>query len=183
MNGNQAVFDSTRAAVVFAFNFSTQQYGESLLAKLRRGHAGSCKGLVGMDGAGQAGMVLAQIDRLGPTERAALIARFSPRAEPCPCCGGEKPIALWREAVEHLASVCIPSGVSNIRYRRELVAKHFGLNVRIVDLADRYSMNRNTVGEHWRVLARRLSDIEAQAQTLLDEALRRYNMVADAGNA
>jgi hypothetical protein len=180
MNSNEAVFDSTRSAVVFAFNFSMQQYGESLLAKMQRSRAGSGKGLVGLDGAGQAGMVLAQIERLSPTERAAIVARFSPRCEPCPCCGGEKPIAVWREAIEHLASVCIPVGVSNIRCRRDLVAKHFGVKVRFEDLAERYAMSRNTVGEHYRLLTRRLADIESQAQTFADEALRSHGMVADA---
>ena len=82
MNGNDAIFDSTRSALVFAFGFRTQQYGETPLAKLQRHRLGSGRGLVGMDGAGQAGMVLAQIDRLGPTDRAVIIARFAPRFEP-----------------------------------------------------------------------------------------------------
>jgi len=128
MNGDEAVFDSMGSALRFAFGFNLQQYGESPLAKMQqRGRLGSGKGLIGMDGAWQAGMVLAQIDRLGPTDRADIIARFAPRFEPCPCCGGERPIAIWREAIEHLAACCIPSGVSNFRCRRDLVAKYFGV--------------------------------------------------------
>jgi len=46
------VFDSTRSAIVFAFNFSTAQYGEGVLGRLASRHAASGKGLVGMDGAG-----------------------------------------------------------------------------------------------------------------------------------
>lgn len=186
MNGGEAVFETARAAVVFAFHFSMEQYGETLLAKMQqRGSIGrgSGKGLVGLDGAGQAGMVLAQIERLSPTERAAIVARFSPRSEPCPCCGGEKPLAIWLEAIEHLASVCVLSGASNFRYRRELVAKHFGVKVRFEDLASRYALSRNTVGEHYRVLARRLADFESQAQTSADEALRSHGMVGDNENA
>ena len=177
MNGDEAVFDSTRSALVFAFGFRTQQYGETPLAKLQRHRLGSGRGLVGMDGAGQAGMVLAQIDRLGPTDRAVIIARFAPRFEPCPCCGGERPIAIWREAIEHLAACCIPSGVSNFRCRRDLVAKYFGVVVRIDDLAGRYAMSRNTVSGHYRIMARQLSDMESIAHVRADDVLINSGMV------
>ena len=86
---------------------------------------------------------------------------------------------IWREAIEHLASVCVPAGVSNIRCRRELVAKHFGLRSEFSAMAERYGLSRNVVSEHYRVLTRRLADIEAQAQASADEALRSHGMVAD----
>lgn len=179
MNGDEAVFDSMGSALRFAFGFNLQQYGESPLAKMQqRGRLGSGKGLIGMDGAGQAGMVLAQIDRLSQTERAAIVARFSPRSAPCPCCGGEKPVSIWQEAIEHLASCCILPGVSKFRCRRDLVARYFGVMVRFDELAERYEMSRNTVGAHYRLLARQLFDIESRAQTFADEALRSNGMVA-----
>ena len=179
MNGHVAVFETTRSAMVFAFNFSMEQYGMAPLAKMASRSQASGKGLVGLDGAGQAGMVLAQIERLSPSERAACVARFHPRSEACPCCGGEKPTAIWREAIEHLASACIPAGVSNVRCRRELVAKHFGVKVQFADLAERYALPRNAIGEQYRALTRRLSDIEAQAQDSADEALRLHGMVGN----
>ena len=177
MNGNDAIFDSTRSAVVFALGFSTQQYGATPLSKLQRNRIGSGKWLVGMDGAGQAGMVLAQIARLGKTDRAVIVARFAPRFEPCPCCGGERPIAIWREAIEHLAMCCILSGVSNIRFRSDLVEKYFGVPVRLNDLAERYAMNRNTVSEHYRIMARQLSDMEPIAHVRADDVLINSGMV------
>ena len=69
---DEPLFESTRNAIKFAFGYSTEQYGESVLGKLQRRDAGSGKGLVGMDGAGQAGMVLAEVWRLKPLERAAM---------------------------------------------------------------------------------------------------------------
>lgn len=179
MNGDEAVFDSMGSALRFAFGFNLQQYGESPLAKMQqRGRLGSGKGLIGMDGAGQAGMVLAQIDRLSKTERAAIVARFSPRSAPCPCCGGEKPVSIWQGAIEHLASCCILPGVSKFRCRRDLVARYFGVKVRFDELAERYEMSRNTVGAQYRRMAQQLFDIEARAQTFADEALRSNGMVA-----
>lgn len=179
-NDGTAVFETMRSAVVFAFNFSTEQYGQMPLARLQRSSIGSGKGLVGQDGAGQAGMILAQVWRLSALERAALIARFSPRCEPCPCCAGQKHTALWRDAVEQLASLVLPAGVSNYRCRIELVAKHFGVSVRFEEIASRHALSRNTISEHYRTMTKRLADIEAQAQAAIDDALRLSGMVGNA---
>ena len=172
------VFETTRNALVFAFRFSSAQYGEGTLGKLLRRGAGSGRGLSGLDGAGQAGMVLATVWRLKEIERAAIVARFSPRSEPCPCCGGAKMPDIWREAVETLAEWCIQTGVLNIRCRRELVAKHFGMpGVEFAALAARYEINRKTVAEHYRTMARRLVDVEASAQSVVDDAFKWSGMV------
>lgn len=177
INDGQAVFETMRSAVLFAFNFSTEQYGQMPLARLQRSSIGSGKGLVGHDGAAQAGMVLAQVSRLTPIERAAIVARFSARSELCRCCGGQKPTALWQEAVEQLASGVLPVGVSNYRFRLDLVAKHFGVSMRFDELATRHALSRNTISEHYRTTTRRLADIEAQAQAAIDDALQLSGIV------
>lgn len=174
----EAVFETTRKAIVFAFNYSTEQYGMSVLGKMQRHAGGSGKGLVGMDGAGQAGMVLAEIWRLKEIERAAIVARFAARYEACECCGGRKPTALWREAIERLADWCVPAGVSNVRCRRELVARHFGVpGVEFVALAERYGFNRKTVAEHYRTMSRQLADAESMAQISIESAFLESGMV------
>lgn len=174
----EPVFETTRHALVFAFRFSTAQYGESTLGKLLRRGCGSGKNLSGLDGAGQAGMVLATIWRLKPIERAAIVARFSPRAEPCPCCGADKMREEWSEAVEMLADWCVPAGVSNIRCRRALVGKHFGLpGVEFAALAAAHQINRKTVAEHYRAMVRRLADVEALAQAAVDDVFKGAGMV------
>jgi len=172
------VFDSTRSAIVFAFNFSTAQYGEGVLGRLASRHAASGKGLVGMDGAGQAGMVLAAIWRLNDIERSAIVARFSVRTEPCPCCGGQRKSDLWRESIERLADRCVPAGVSNIRCRRELVARYFGApGCEFARLADKYGINRKTIADQYRVMASWLEDVEARAQMCVDDAFKASGLV------
>lgn len=174
----EAVFETTRSAIVFAFHFSPDQYGEGVLGKLASRQRRSSKGLVGMDGAGQAGMVLAAIWRLGEVERAAIVARFAVRQEPCPCCGGQRPAPLWREAIDLLADWCVPAGVSNVRCRRDLVARHFGVpGCEFARLADRYGMNRKTIAEQSRAIATRLEEVEALAQLMVDEAFKASGMV------
>lgn len=172
-----SVFDSTHSALMFAFRFSSEQYGESVLGRLQGRGCGSGKGLVGMDGAGQAGMVLAELGRLEAIERAALVARFAQRCEPCPCCGSARPTRLWSEAVAVLASWCVPAVVTNLRVRRELIGKFFGQRVEFTDLAQRHGMNRKTVAEHHALICRRLKELEARAQVSADDALKAVGMV------
>lgn len=173
----ESVFDSTHSALMFAFRFSTEQYGESVLGRMQGRGCGSGKGLVGMDGAGQAGMVLAELGRLEAIERAALVARFAQRCEPCPCCGSARPTKLWSEAVALLASWCVPAVVSNLRVRRELIGKFFGQRVEFKEVAERHGMNRKTVAEHYALICRRLKELEARVQVSADDALKAVGMV------
>jgi len=177
---DEPLFESTRNAIKFAFGYSTEQYGESVLGKLQRRDAGSGKGLVGMDGAGQAGMVLAEVWRLKPLERAAIVARFATRRETCPCCGGDKPTAIWWEAIEQLADRCVPAGTSNVRCRRDLVAKYFGVAVEFSALADRYKLNRKTLSEHYHAMRHRLDELETKAQMAVDDAFKASGLVLSA---
>ena len=175
---DEAVFDSTRSAIVFAFGFSTEQYGQGVLGKLAGRQLGSGKGLVGMDGAGQAGMVLAAIWRLNDVERAVTVARFAVRTEPCPCCGGQRKSQLWREAIERLADWCIPPGVSNVRCRRDLVGRYFGAaGCEFARLADKYGINRKTAADQYRFMAARLEEAEARAYRCIDEAFHASGLV------
>lgn len=174
---DEPLFESTRNAIRFAFGYSTEQYGEGVLGKLQRRDAGSGKGLVGMDGAGQAGMVLAEVWRLKPLERAALVARFATRRDTCPCCGGDQPTAIWREAIEQLADWCVPAGTLNVRCRRALVAKHFGVAAEFSALADRHRLNRKTLSEHYHAMCSRLDDLETKAQLAVDDAFKASGVV------
>lgn len=174
----EALFENTHNALVFAFHFSAEQYAETLLSRLIRRGCGSGKGLVGLDGAGQAGMVLAEIGRLGDLEQAVIAARFAPKFEECPCCGGEKPTKVWRDAIEKLTAWAVPAGVSNMRARRELVSKFFGVRgIEFKALAERYGMNRKTVAEQYQNVAKRLKDLDSRAQCALDDALKSGGMV------
>jgi hypothetical protein len=61
---HEGIFASAEEAITFACNYSSQQYALSPMAKiLQRGAYGSGRGLVGLDGAGQAGMVFAELER------------------------------------------------------------------------------------------------------------------------
>lgn len=69
-------FKSAFDAVRFALAYSTQQYGETMMAKRLRGESlGSGMGLVGVDGAGQAGMIRRELETLPELHMSVIVAR------------------------------------------------------------------------------------------------------------
>lgn len=105
------LFKTPADALLFAMRFSSEQYAESAMAKSMKGPSTSSgKGLVALDGAGQAGMILSRLDRLeqfgptGPLLRACTVARYSNRVQPCPCCGSDVTTPEYKVAILALAN-------------------------------------------------------------------------------
>ncbi len=93
-------FSSVYGALTFAFNFSADQYAQSPMSKLVKGNGnlGSGKGLIGVDGAAQAGMIMREVCSLGYAEKMYLIALFTPTYEVKPSPDPEEvndPIPMW----------------------------------------------------------------------------------------
>ncbi|CAJ0784701.1 hypothetical protein R8510_05291 [Ralstonia chuxiongensis] len=102
----EPIFNSTEHALRFAFAFSTQQFGRSAMARMYA-PPGSGRGLGGLDGAGQAGMIRASVEKLSPAQQRVLVVRFAPADLPCACghacCSGHAPNREWAAALEWLA--------------------------------------------------------------------------------
>jgi hypothetical protein len=183
----QPIFRNTHEALVFAYQYSAQQYAESPMAKMMKrsgGELGSGRGLVGLDGAAQAGFVMAEVERLSSIQRACIIVKYARRSEPCKCCGGERPTPAFQLAIEALTAWAVPAGISHMRVRRALVQKWARAGkVEFKELASEYGMNRKTIGEQFQVLKKRLDDVDQQAQCAIDDALRQCGMVGDVDRA
>lgn len=175
----EPLFSSTHAALVFAFNFSHQAYDRPVMNRMADGPKRSGKGLVGLDGAGQAGMIRAAVDALGREEAMVITARFAPRRDECectrPCCSGYVPGREWRAAVDHLTEyvlrMALAGTVSHYRLRNGIVRRVFGEDVKLVDIAEVAGVNRDTVAEHAKRIAKHLSGIEGRAMKAIDEKL------------
>lgn len=173
----EPMFSSTHNALTFAFNFSSEQYPESTLAKLLKRGIGSGRGLVALDGAGQAGMVLAAVGRLDPVGKGAVVARFAPRFEPCRCCGGDRAAEEWSGAIETLSAWAVPAGLSHMRLRRLIVAKFFGVSLEFKAAGEQFGVDRKKLSEHYAVIAAKLKKVEARANADLDDELRQRGVV------
>ena len=99
---DEVLFKCAADALRFAFNYSHQQYDRPLMNRLATKSSGEGKGLVGQDGAGQAGMIHSRLERLPHMHRMVLAARFIPRNFRCSCgracCSGLERNLAWEAA-------------------------------------------------------------------------------------
>ncbi|MCG1054092.1 DNA-binding protein [Mycetohabitans sp. B5] len=147
-------FKSAFDAVRFALCYSNQQYGETLMAKrLRCESVGGGMGLVGLDGAGQAGLIRRRIEELPELHMSVIVARAAPRDLPCSCrstcCSGRTPNLEWRAAIDWLttASAAYCSGFSHYRVRRAIIERMFGVKCDLADIAHDCTVHVNTVSK------------------------------------
>jgi hypothetical protein len=190
------VFHSVYDALVFAYNFSSSQYPETTLGKLLRkkaeedgegGDLGTGKGLSGLDGAGQAGMILGAVHRLELRQVLVIEARFMKRTCPCRTCGHEAFTASYRLAIDSLAETMLSDGVvptsADIRLRRELVYGHFGKRPHNVKLGKKYHLDRHTVGGYQVAITKALKALEYQAQETLHGRFAEAGMLETGANS
>jgi len=95
---HEPLFSSAHAAIVYALNYSHQQYDRPLMNRLAGGPAPIGKGLSGINGAAQAGMIRGLMGQLSDHECALLVAYCSPKQVPIPGNHGDK-IVIENKAV------------------------------------------------------------------------------------
>ena len=102
-----SLFNSTHAALTYAFNYAGQQSPKTPLMSLIKnpgdGQLGTGKGLMGLDGAAQAGMILAEVCRLSDEQHNVIVARYGRVMHECKCCGQDAPSDEWRAAIDALS--------------------------------------------------------------------------------
>lgn len=158
----ESIFQSSHHALMFAFNFSHQAYEPPLMNRLAWGPAaGLSKGLSGLDGAGQAGIILDLLSKLTFTQQYVLIVKYAPPTWPChcrsQCCQGFKRNTDWEEAVNQLGLVAVTEvltgALSNRLLRNAMIKKSFGFDgAAISELAKRYGVSERTAaGQHAQI--------------------------------
>jgi hypothetical protein len=160
------LFKKPEDALTFAFNFSSQQYAESQMSKLQSRAIGTGKGLVALDGAGQAGMILAELGKLDPLHRHCIVARFAPKTRDCPCCGGERPAEQWRESIVALSewSMTTFTGLSHRIVREAIIIKHFGGRISIEELSNQVKTPKRTIYDMRSKILNALKPLDSKAQ-------------------
>ena len=154
-------FKSGFDAVRFALCYSSQQHGETLMAKRLRGESlGGGMGLIGVDGAGQAGLIRRELWELSDLQLAVIVARAALHDTPCSCgqacCSKRRPNIEWQAAIAYLveqsASKC--SGFSHHRVRKAIIEKIFGVKHDLQQIAADCDAHRNTVSTHYSTVRR-----------------------------
>jgi hypothetical protein len=166
-------------------NFSHGTLKKNFMAKLLGGGSTS-RGLAGLDGAAQAGMILAQVWQLDRDGAQILVARFTAPTVPCacraPCCGGERETKAWSEAIDHLTARVLELGltgtISHYRLRRALVKRYFGIRPSLVQIANSCGVNRDTASDYNRRVHDHLHKADMAAFNRVELRLREAGIVA-----
>ncbi len=169
----EGLFRSAQDALRFAFNYSGQQSPMTPMTRLLAGPGiGKGLGMVGLDGAAQAGIILARLDKLTAQQRNVLTVSFGDVRMECPCCGQLAPSDEWRDAIDALSHCAELEGVPRpVRYaaiekaicRRKWDAKR---------LSQEYGISLSTLHRQVRALKDRLGRVESQALNALADSFR-----------
>lgn len=149
------LFDGVHQALTFAFRYSGQQYSPSLIAQMMKGPMKSGKGLSGLDGAAQAGLIRAMIDRLPEAERNVIVARFS---------GTHGEVVQAMKDLIHPAMVYLGTGAHSTRMVSALVQRYFGADLHLADFAVSYGVSPPTMTRKWQSVRNGLKQLWERAE-------------------
>lgn len=182
-------FENAVAAASFALNFLGNSYQRPMINRMATpsaiGHS-----LGGLDRAAQAGMIRAEIAKLGPVKEAYVIASRAPKRFPCtcgkPCCVKSRANPEWHDALhllvnhakEHLG-LC--TGYYGLR--KAIVAKYFGDQVSLTKIAEQCGVNRDTAGVHNSKIVKMLRGLEFNAWSELEMLLTARGIIVQTESA
>ena len=99
-------FNNAHAAIAFALNFASKTYQRPMINRMAYPSSIGLNSLGGLDGAAQAGMIRAELAKMGHVKEAMIIARMAPRKLPCSCrsacCAGTITNPEWLQAIHIL---------------------------------------------------------------------------------
>lgn len=180
---DEPLFRSTHAALTFAYNFQ----GAPALSIMNRmiknpgdSDAPPPKGLAGLDGAAQAGMIRRHVASLGRFSEALIIAEFAPRKFPCTCrsacCIGHTPNQEWLDAVNNITDSVRTNALGSChtthKIGRVLVEVYFGVKVPGNKLAEILEVSENTVSKMKGLVRKYLEVQQNNTRTRADDELR-----------
>lgn len=181
-----ALFRSVHDALKFACNFKHGQIKATGLAVLMGGAKPVGRGLSGLDGAAQAGMVLAEVAALEPKVRGQIIiARYTVREIACPCenlcCRGFRENIDWLLAISSIAETArtevLQGTTINFFSRHAIVRRHFGQKQHFKEIADRSGTTPDTVSQHSAKIAPWLKSEEKRALYAIEGKLKSLQII------
>lgn len=173
MEDVECLFESVHSALAFAYRYRGQQFTQSrmnrvMMANLPHGTRIKGKGLIGLDGAGQAGLIRGLMQNLDPYERHMIEARFEANER-------ERLRAMLFFMPVLIANM--PTGVHSKRAADVLVQKWFGERLKLQDAAQEIGAHRNTVGPMWTSTKRVLEAIWVRAEEAAHRELQAAGIV------
>ena len=172
------LFHSTHAALTFAYNFQGSP-ALSVMNRMANKPGPMGKGLAGLDGAGQAGIIRRHVASLGKFHESIIIAEFAPKSMPCSCgslcCIGKMRNQEWIDAVGYIADIVRTEALSEHRtthpIRRACVEKFFGIKISAVRMSEQLGIDQDTAGKMIAKVKRYLMVEHFKARNAIDQSL------------
>lgn len=173
---NEPLFKGAHQALTFAYNYSSGTVDRPMMLKLADKVKRTGRGLGGLDGAAQAGLIQREMLDLDRLQQQIILAKFLPKAAGCPCCGHDVPSIDWLTAVRAISDEAMARGILSGHLvhravRDGIVARYFGQKLLLGDLAVKAGINADTVTAqnaqivNWlrgtRLVKKRRSEFEA----------------------
>lgn len=177
------LFRTHTGALLFALNYTHGGIKAPSLTALMGGTRKG-RGLSGLEGAAQAGMIQLELRQLSDVRRALLVGRYAVPRTPCtcraPCCRGYRENPDWGDAVRWLAEYVLDfSGVvSHYHFRQALVRRHFGIRVTFLTMAAECGVHRHTASEQYKKVHEHLKREERVARFEIEGILQGAALVA-----
>jgi hypothetical protein len=177
-----ARFRSAHDALTFAFRHSTQQHAKTAMSALMQGGPlGRGLGLHGLDGAAQAGMILAAMRALTQEQRALLTVRYGNVPSDCPHCGRPTRSRAWQEALDYLSHCAelrdLPRPLRHAAVEK-IVCRSRGISV--THWANSYDVNARTVRSRVAKAKQRLTVVENAALSWMSDHLEGADVIEPA---
>ncbi len=172
------IFKNVAHALRFAFDRDRGSVARPQLNKMAAPSGRGEPSLAGLDGAGQAGMIRLEVERLGVVLHSVLLARFAPQRMLCGCqrlcCCGYIENPEWMGSIRVLAehAKCeLSLNTAQYRLLIDLIRRYFNGRASIQDLAKRNSVSRNTAGIYNTRIGRELRLLENRSIQIIDDRL------------
>lgn len=165
------LFKSTHDALTFAFQYAGQQSPKTPMTSLfNTASIGTGKGLSGLDGAAQAGFILAEVCRLPDEQHNVIVARYDRATHECKCCGSEVN-SEEREAAIDALSHCVELEGTHRKVRLMIVRKIMcGGKLNYDLLARQYSLAERSLYRQAAAVKLKYRKVENAALIALDNA-------------
>ena len=179
---DEPLFPDAAAALKFLTRVQYENFERSVLADLASGPRPFGRGLGGLEGAGTAGLIGAQLATLPQLHRRILLAKYAPRASECECgracCQGWKANAHWLIEVAWVSATVwlelqMPLLKDKQKIKDAMVVRYFGNRDKknMEELAKAAGVHRNTLSEYNNQLVTLLKKEEKAAYGAIEERL------------
>ena len=180
---HEPLFNSAASALTFALNYSSQSFQSSAVNRMAGTPRPTGRGLGGLDGAAQAGMVRAELAAIGILGESIIVAEMAHKTRPCeckaPCCSGEVTNAEWAASIGVLSNVLKELKIcpSHFIVRSNLLRRFFGVEISISEIAKQSGLSRDTITTYNAKLVSVLKAEKKRAWSALDQRLIECGMI------